>query len=310
MTHLDTAHSYQHGKNESMLGEVLKAYPRDSFVISTKIAASDTPSFLADLDLSLRRLRMDYVDILYIHGAESRDHALSPDALQGLRAAKASGKARHVGVSTHKNEPEVIQAAIDSGLYEVVLTSINFAQDHHEEMKTAIARAAAEGIGIIGMKTMAGGFRDRERTRTVNCKAALKWVLQNPHVTTTIPGMTTFDQLTENATVNTDIVLTEQEKRDLAMARDEGGLYCQACGTCSAACPNGLPIPEIMRAYMYTYGYSDPVLGRELLTRLQVGSDPCYGCNTCRVACVKGFRVAERVSDIARLMTVPPEFLS
>ena len=87
----------------------------------------------------------------------------------------------------------VIQAAIDSGVYEVVLTSVNFKQDHYPAVKEAIAKAAKAGIGIVAMKTMAGGFHDKERKQPINCKAALKFVcrmkilrLQFPEIQTLI----------------------------------------------------------------------------------------------------------------------------
>ena len=310
MVHLDTAHGYQKGKNETMLGEVLKDYPRTSFVISTKIGEEDKETFLSKLDTSLQRLRLEYVDILYLHGASSTGDVLSPHILDALKTAKDSGKAKHVGVSTHKNEPEVIQASIDSGLYEVVLTAINFKQDHYQDLTNVIGKAAGAGIGIIGMKTMAGGFHDKEKTRPVNCKAALKWVLQDEHVTTTIPGITTFEQLAENTSVNFDLRMTEEEKADLAAGKSEGGLYCQECGQCTQNCNKGLPIPEIMRAYMYTYGYGDPSMGYALLTSLNMADNPCGDCTFCPVQCAKGFQVAERITDIARLATVPGEFLS
>jgi len=320
MVHLDTAHAYQEGKNEKMLGEVLKAYPRDSFVISTKIVpdehdkdASDISvpkaDFLEKLDISLKRLQMKYVDILYLHGAPSREVALAAPYLEALKEAKASGKAKHLGVSVHKNEPEVIQAAIDSGVYEVVLTSLNFKQDHYAEMKKVIAAAAKVGIGIIAMKTMAGGFLDKERTKPINCKAALKFVLQDENVTTSIPGNTTFDQLAENASVNENLTLTGEEMDSLSLNKLEGGLYCQGCEQCTAKCKKGLPIPDIMRAYMYTYGYGNAAMGHELLSSLQLDRNPCGDCGHCIVACAKNFAVREKISDIARLVDVPSEFL-
>jgi len=116
MKHLDTAHGYQKGNNESMLGDVLKDHPRDSFVISTKVPPDAKDAFLASLDLSLKRLQMEYVDILYVHGLTSGDDVLSASTLEALTAARESGKARHVGVSTHRNEPEVIRAAVRSGV--------------------------------------------------------------------------------------------------------------------------------------------------------------------------------------------------
>jgi predicted aldo/keto reductase-like oxidoreductase len=319
----DTAHGYQHGRNEEMLGEVFKDYPRNSFIVATKVPpeevdirtgflkpGSTSNAFLEKLDLSLNRLKLDHVDILYLHGITTREAALYPSMLEAVREAKKSGKAKHVGMSTHKNEPAVIQAAIDSGVYEVVLTSLNFRQDHYQEMKRVIAKAAEAGIGIIAMKTMAGGFYDKEKKKPINCKAALKFVLQDEHVTTAIPGITNFDQLAVNASVNEDVALTDEERADLVVGKDVGGLYCQGCERCTPDCPKGLPIPEIMRAYMYTYGYGNVEMAHSLLSSLDLPKHPCIDCGTCTAQCAKGFAVSERVGDITRLLDVPSEFLS
>lgn len=310
MVHLDTAHGYQGGRNEEMLGEVLRDYSRDSFVIATKVQATDKEEFLEMLNLSLERLKMPYVDILYLHGIASREDVLNEEYLAGLKAAKESGKAKHIGFSTHKNEPETIRAAIEGGVHEVVLTAFNFMQEHSPDLKKAIGEAAASGIGIVAMKTMAGGFFDRAKTKPVNCKAALKWVLQDTNVTTTIPGVKTFDQLAENATVNEDLTLTEEERSALLIGALEPGLYCNGCNECVGSCRNALPIPEMMRAYMYTYGYSDAGLGKEVVEDLSLPASPCAGCESCSSRCVKGFAVRERIEDVIRLRRVPREFLA
>jgi predicted aldo/keto reductase-like oxidoreductase len=319
----DTAHGYQHGKNEEMLGEVFKGYKRDSFVLATKVPpeernestellgkSSTSKAFLEKLDISLQRLKMDYVDILYVHGLSSRDAVLYPEMLDAVTTAKKLGKTKHVGVSTHKNEPEVIQAVIDSGVYEVVLTSINFKQDHYAAVKEAVAKAAKAGIGIVAMKTMAGGFHDKERQQPINCKAALKFVLQDEHVTTAIPGNTNFDQLAMNAGINRDLKMTAQEEADLLIGKSQGSLYCQGCEHCVPNCPKGLPIPEIMRAYMYTYGYRDSRQAQDLLLSLNISNNSCAGCAQCSATCTKNFAISERITDVMRLTTVPEEFLS
>jgi len=306
-----------------MLGEVLKGRKRDSFVLATKVppeegdnktgtlkSGSTAKAFLDRFDTSLKRLNLDYVDILYVHGISSREAALYPAMLEAVQEAKKSGKAKHVGMSTHKNEPEVIQAAIESGIYEVVLTSVNFKQDHYTQVKEAIAKAAKAGIGIVAMKTMAGGFHDKERTKPINCKAALKFVLQDENVTTAIPGNTNFDHLTMNISVNTDLAMTDDEKASLALGKTEGGLYCQGCEHCVPNCPKGLPIPDMMRAYMYTYGYRQPEMAQSLLRSLDVQENPCSDCGHCTAVCRKGFNVAERIADVSRLVNVPEEFLS
>jgi predicted aldo/keto reductase-like oxidoreductase len=177
-------------------------------------------------------------------------------------------------------------------------------------VKKAIAEAVAAGIGIIAMKTMAGGFLDREKKKPINCKAALKWVLQDERITSTIPGITSYEMLAENASVNRNITLTKEEKAELAIGMTEGGLYCQGCERCMRQCYKNLPIPEIMRAYMYTYGYGDCSQAHELLSSLGITGNPCGSCSDCPVQCAKGFSVAEKVRDITRLTAVPAEFLA
>ncbi len=316
MVHLDTAHGYQEGKNEEMLGGVLKEYPRESFVIASKVqpesgeGKSAVQDWLAKVDVSLRRLQMDHVDILYLHSIKNREDALAPSMLEALQLARESGRARFVGLSTHKNEPEVIDAATESGVYDVVLTAVNFKQDHYPEVKDAIGRAARAGIGIVGMKTMAGGFFDKAKKRPVNCRAALKFVLQDENVCTTIPGITSFEQLAENASINADLTMSEDEKAELVSGRLEGGLYCQGCEHCVPGCPKGLPIPDMMRAYMYTYGYRDLAMAQNVFRTLEISGNPCEGCSSCGARCVKGFDVAERIADVSRVSSIPAGFLS
>lgn len=309
--HFDTAYVYQRGNSEKMLGEVLKDHDRNSFVISTKIKRTDTKEeFLELLDESLSRLQMDYVDILHLHAVSSREDLLNDEMVQALKMAKKSGKAKHLGVSTHKNEPEVIQAAIDSNVYEVVLSSVNFKQEHAAELKEKIALATQNGLGIIAMKVMAGGFLDKDKKMPVNYKAALKWILQDENVHTTIPSMINLEQLMDNSEILKDIKLSDEEKESVIIAQKEQGLFCNGCNQCVPSCKKQLPIPELMRAYMYTYGYGESLKAKELISNLNINDDPCGSCKVCTAACTKGFNISEKLSDINRLQNTPTEFLT
>jgi predicted aldo/keto reductase-like oxidoreductase len=319
----DTANGYQNGNNETMLGKLLKDYPRNSFYLATKVKPvgvdregkpsdqTTSEDFLEKFNISLTRLQMDYVDILYVHDIRNPEMLEYKPIINIVQKLKKDGKIKFIGFSTHSNEAKVIEAAAGMDTWDVILTSYNFRQTYANELSSAIKKAAEAGIGIVAMKAMAGGgFMDKERTRPINSAAALKWVLSNTGITTTIPGMTDFDQLEKNVKLLADITITDDEKKDLVIAGAETGLYCTGCTKCLSACPMNLPVPDLMRAYMYAYGYSDPRMAFSLLGELGTNDDPCKTCDNCLVKCTKNFNVREKITDISRLINVPADFLT
>ncbi len=309
MTLIDTAHGYNNGRNEEMLGEVLKSRDRDSYYLATRLRGDTEEQIMDAFNTSLGRLGLDYVDILGLHGSGSREHTLDETRLKAFSKIREQGKARFLSVSTHSNEPEVVRAVADSGVYDVVFTSYNFRMERFNELKEAIDYAASAGTGIIAMKTMAGVYWDRERTDPINVKAALKFALQNPNIHSSIPGMDSFQELEENFAVNYNIDLMPGELNDLRLDQAMGGLFCLGCEKCSGQCSKNLPVSDIMRAYMYAYGYKSPALARETMDSLGLGREACINCTSCGVRCVQGFNIAEKIKDIDRIRKVSSDFL-
>ncbi len=318
----DTANGYQNGNNETMLGNIFKSYARNSFYLATKVKPAgvdregkptgDTTAddFLKKFAESMTRLQLDYVDILYVHEIRNTDMLEYKPIINAVQKLKKDKKAKFIGFSTHANEPAVISAAADLNTFDVILTSCNFKQTYADGLSAAIRKAAKSGIGIVGMKPMAGGgFLDKEKTKRINPTAAMKWVLSNPDVTTIIPGMTEFDHLDTDIRLLTDITISDAEKQDLIIASAAPGLYCTQCTSCLQQCPKKLPVNDLMRAYMYAYGYSDTKMAYSLLNELGTGSDPCEDCTACTVNCTKRFDVRNKISDISRLINVPEDFL-
>jgi uncharacterized protein len=323
ITLFDTAHGYQNGNNEIMLGNFFKNYPRNSFILETKvdpagISREGLPSnnttaedFLSKFGISLSRLQMDYVDILFIHDVRNPELLEYKPLTEAIKKLKKEGKTKFIGFSTHSNMASVINAAAATDTWDVILTSYNFKIKDITEMDAALKKANEAGIGIIAMKTIAGGgFLDKERTKPINSTAAIKWALSNTDVHTTIPGMTSFDHLVLNVKIMEDIIMTEQEKKDILIAGTDQGLYCPGCNNCSHACPLNLPVPDLMRAYMYAYGYSNRAMAYDLLRVLGTGSSPCGDCNICKVKCPNNFNVKEKIADISRLVNVPADFIA
>ena len=159
--HFDTAAVYQNGRNEEMVGSVIKEMGiRGKVVISTKqgtrASAQTSPDakkrFIDGVDASLRRLQMDHVDILYHHGVDSADHAKAEAPIEALQSLKKDGKTRFIGISTH-NTVEVLNAVIPLNVFDVALVTLNYTMAHDAEKLATIEKAAKSGIGIVAMKT-------------------------------------------------------------------------------------------------------------------------------------------------------------
>jgi predicted aldo/keto reductase-like oxidoreductase len=217
--------------------------------------------------------------------------------------AKREGKTRFLGLSTHTNVAEAVETAADSNFYEVVMAAYNFRQKDHLKIKAAIAKAAQARLGVVAIKVIRGELEEGEKP--TNPRASLKWVLQDPNVHATIPGFSTFEEMDIDLSAMEDLTLTDVEKEDLRRASSIPGLYCQGCGQCLKQCPARLPIPDLMRAYMYAYGYRQPALAQSLVASLELPRRICEDCSSCPVVCLNQWNVGEKVRDIVRLRDVP-----
>lgn len=314
--HFDTAHGYQNGRNEELLGTFFEGKPRDKYFIGTKVKFKYPleDNFEQDINdklvVSLNRLKMDFVDIFYAHAYDNDEVVKNKRVITALQKIKDDGKARFIGFSTHAHKPSQIHAAVEAGVYDVILLSYNFKLNNLEETNDAIERAAKAGIGIVAMKTMTGAVEDAEGRKKVNAQACLKWAWMNENITTTIPGFSNYDELDECIAAARNPILTVTEKSYLASLRKKEMLFCQQCEACKSQCSEGLPIPDIMRAYMYTYGYKHSRLSKETLVELNISQDICSGCSSCSVNCPSGFDVSKKIAAIKPVMNVPDEFLT
>jgi hypothetical protein len=302
ITYFDSARGYQGGNNERMVGGALKSR-RKNLVLSTKTQAKDKQTAMQHIDTSLKELGTDYVDIWYLH-ARSSMADVTEELMEAQQTAKQQGKIRFAGVSTHAGQAELIPALVKTGKIDVILCAYNFSLD--PKIGEAIAVASKAGVGIVGMKVMAGGFR-RVQPGDKNAEilkrpgamlAALKWVLAAPGIGTTIPSITDMDQLDENLKAMTQ-PLTDGDRKLLAAQLEYiRPLYCRTCGDCDGMCRHGLPVAEMLRYLMYSDGYGQFALGREHFKQLpeELQSVRCQECAGCTIQCPHGVSVVTRLT--------------
>ncbi len=223
---------------------------------------------------------------------------MNAECRAAMKEARAQGKTRYIGVSTHSNEVEIIDAIVNDPerLYDTVLTVYNFKSG--PEVKGAIARAAAAGVGVIAMKTQAGGYTVEDMGGLSPHQAALKWVLQDPNVATTVPSMANLDQVREDVAVMRSMQLTRNEsalleRYSMALA----GRWCHRCGACQPTCPRAVDIPGVNRALMYAEGYGAAALARSTYRAVAAQRDGtgCGACPHCVARCPHGLDLVDRM---------------
>jgi predicted aldo/keto reductase-like oxidoreductase len=330
--HFDTAWGYQEGRNEEMVGRVLKETgDRNNIILATKtelgygnksffflrdfeeFKASEgnnfekklKEEFLARFETSLKRLNQDYVDILYVHSPTDPkilDYQYIKDVLEQL---KKEGKIRFTGVSVHRREAELIDKAVDLKIFDVVLVPVNFKRDIRDSILRSMKLARQKGVATVAMKTQAvWGGKNKETHHT----AALKWVLQHEFIDTSIPGFTTFDQLEEDFSVTSNLQFTEEEEKYLKdyWENDMGAdIPCQQCESCIDTCPGNTDIPELMRTYMYAAGYKNFEHSRinyESISERKNLSN-CVDCKNCTAICCYGIDIKSNIRHLKAIYT-------
>ncbi|MCG6924439.1 MAG: aldo/keto reductase [Acidobacteria bacterium] len=305
INYFDTARVYQSGNNERLVGAALKGH-RKEIVLSTKAKGGTAEEARAELDESLTQLGTDYVDIWYLHARSSADE-ITDDLREAQEKARDEGKIRFAGVSTHKGHEDVVPAAIEKKL-DVVLMTYNFTMG--DRMEPLLASLREAGVGAVAMKTQAGGRSDEAKARyeklTANggMLAALKWVLRNPAVATTVPSITDIAMLEENIQAMGASFTPADEALLAARLEAIRPDYCSMCGECEGTCPKGLPVADVLRYLTYAEGYGQFALGRDnfLAMPRELRDVRCDDCTSCPVRCPQGVEVTRRLRRAQELL--------
>ncbi|MDP2981993.1 MAG: aldo/keto reductase [Candidatus Latescibacter sp.] len=308
INYFDTAHGYMNGVNEQVLGEVLKQAGRNKVLVATKVhckgrSADDVRQMM---ELSLKRLQTDHVEIMFMHMPQNSSEIMIEEHMKVFEKAKKDGLCRFIGVSTHTNHADTIATAVNSKFWEAVTVGYN--HQSPDEVTAAIEKARKAGLAIIAMKTQVKGkgYPDHKMGDISSQQAALKWVLQNKYVDTTIPGVRNFEEIAENVAVM-GMKMSFFDRRTLYKhAENLKGAYCRGaagCTGCQDQCPKGVEICELNRCLGYAYGYEDLRLAKENYAQLPPASrvERCSDCGECVVKCVSGLDLTDSVRRARKL---------
>lgn len=189
--YFDTAPSYSNGRSEARLGKALAGLPREELFVATKTLERDGDAALAELESSLERLRMDYVDSVQVHEVRSEkdvEAILRPGGIvRALEAAREKGKVLHIGVTCHR-DPRFALLAIERYPFATALVPVNPLDCHHLSFtRDFVPRAREKGVAVAAMKVLAGGTLPRQKPE-IPAADLVRFALAQDGVCMAVPG--------------------------------------------------------------------------------------------------------------------------
>ncbi len=330
INYYDTAWGYHEGKSELVMGEILKAYPRESFYLADKFPGYD----LANIDKveeifqkQLEKCQVEYFDFYLFHNLceMNVEQYLDPKyrIYEYLIEQKKAGKIRHLGFSAHGNLDTMKRFLEAYGKdMEFCQLQINWLDWEFQNAKEKVELVSSYGIPVWVMEPVRGGSLvhlaptfERKlkalRPQATNAEWAFRFVQSLPEVKVTLSGMSNFEQVKENIrTFEEEKTLTEEEKDTLfAIGRamtSKKILPCTSCRYCTTHCPQGLNIPwliELYNEHIYSEGGFLAPMALSALPEEKLPS-ACLACRACEEVCPQQIKISEMMSNITEKLKV------
>lgn len=284
---IDTARGYT--VSEEYIGNSLEGR-REKFFIATKSMSRSYESMKNDIEISLRNLKTDYIDLYQIHNLKSEEYEdiFNEDkAYRALLEAKSEGKIKHIGITSHSLE--TIEKVVEDDKFETIQFPYNIVEDQADDV---FKKANKKGIGIIVMKPLAGGALD-------DATLAIKYILSKSYIDVAIPGMDSVEQVRQNTDVLKNLELTQEDNEKIEEIRKSlGSRFCRRCEYC-LPCPLGVNIPAnfLLEGYYTRYNLKDWAIQRYEATNGKASE--CVNCGLCETKCPYNLPIREMLKDVA-----------
>ncbi len=275
MTYFDTARAYSDSEHKLGL-----AFPgiRDKITIATKTGAVTVEGFEKDLEMSLRELKTDHIDVYQFHNPafcpKLGDESGIYDA---MLKAKEQGKVLHIGITNHRLS--VAKEAVESGLYETLQFPFSYLSSDKELELVKLCKE--KNVGFVAMKALSGGL-------ITDSEAAYAYIAQYDNVLP-IWGIQREEELDEwlsymsNPPVMNDRIraLIDKDVKEL------GGEFCRGCGYCMP-CPVDIQINMCARMSLLLRRAPSAAWLNDTWQNNMMQIEKCLHCNSCVGKCPYG----------------------
>jgi aryl-alcohol dehydrogenase-like predicted oxidoreductase len=305
VNYFDTARIYGQGKSEQILGKFLQG-KRDKVVLASKTYSNTREKILADIETSLKTLGTDHLDVYHQHSRHTPQE-ITDEMIETMELVKKQGKTRFIGVSTH-DPNAMVDFILKVGKFDVVQTTYSYAIGAPYR-DAAIAKLHQAGIGVVAMKVVIATATPKgdkgNHLSNEGGLAAIKWVLRNPAISTTVPWAETIEEVEINFRAMTEPFTPEDEKILFARSEQIRELYCRMCFQCKGKCPKGVPVADELRMLAYNDFAGHFHQARESFWDLPrtIRNVRCSDCEECVIQCPNGVKVRDRLIRAQELLS-------
>ncbi len=286
ITFFDTANMYP--TSEEKIGAALKTV-RDQVVIATKTTQRDAAGAADHIDLSLRQLQTDWIDVYQLHNVsnpENLEQVLAPrGAYEAAVNARDAGKIRFIGISSHSISTAI--QAVKTGLFQTLQFPFNFIES--DPRQDLFPLAVQNQLGIIGMKPLGGGLLER-------ADLCFRFLQQHPDVVP-IPGVRSNAEADEIIELyRNPQPLSEADWKDIEAIRSNlGKKFCHRCEYCMP-CEQGVQIPSVL-----IFQAAAKRLSREdvkgWIGKAMQSAEQCVECGECEPKCPYNLPIADLLKE-------------
>jgi len=286
---IDTANAYT--TSEERVGRAVKGRRKDVF-IATKTHASTRSEIEKNLDLSLKRLGTDYIDLYQFHqigDMPTMKKVLDPESglIKVFEEAQKAGKIRHIGATSH--QMDVAKALVKSDRFETILFPFNVITSEPADELLPLCRK--HDVGFIVMKPLAGGMLD-------NAAIAFKYLLQFPDILA-IPGIEKPAEIEEIVRIyQGSPKITAAERKKMQQMKDRlGTRFCRRCDYCRP-CPQEIPISMVMSFQSFVKRMPPERLFKQgMFEGAMSKAAGCLDCGECETKCPFHLPIREMLKE-------------
>ena len=336
INYLDTAYLYP--GNEVVVGQTLeKLGLRDRVYIATKLpdaSCKRSGDFDRFFDEQLRRLRTDHIDYYLMHNITSPaqwERVCELGIEDWIARQKAAGRIRQIGFSFHGSSVD-FPVLLDAYDWDFCQIQYNYANEHYQAGTEGLLAAASRGMAVFVMEPLLGGrladklpdAAKRELSSagdahlTTPAAWGLSWVWNHPEVTMLLSGMTSPEQVAQNAEIAERALSSSMTAGQLATVARVVELFeranripCTGCSYCMP-CPHGVNIPGCFAAYNASYAHSWFTGMQQYFTASAIRTGAprlasnCVGCGACARHCPQQIDIPARLADVRRRLQPGP----